>query len=77
MFDHLGVIDEADELPFSKMDDPLRHIHSHVDNNNFFVHGTPALVGQQWIVDDVRLWTRLLWVVIGSIVFVAFKLTAD
>ena len=53
LFDHLSVVDKADELPLSQVNDALRHVESHVHNHDLAVLRSPALVRQKWIVDDV------------------------
>ena len=51
LLDHLGVVDEADELPFTQMDDALRHVERHVHDCYLAVGGRVGLVGQQGVVD--------------------------
>ena len=51
LFDHLGVIDEANELPFAQVNYSLRHVISHVYYSNLFVPRSESLVCEKRIID--------------------------
>ena len=59
---HLGVIDKGDELPLTKVDYFLRYILGQINNTYFMIIWCKMLVGKKWVVDDVFLLERGLWI---------------
>ena len=44
LLDHLSMVDEADKLPLSQMDDALGHVQGQVDDCDLLVHWSKCLV---------------------------------
>lgn len=57
------MVDKANELPLSQVDDALRHTKCHMNDSNLLIHRCCCLVCKQRIVNDPRLRHRLLGVV--------------
>ena len=71
LFDHLGVVNEADELPLTEMHDALWHVKAEMHYGDLLVVGGECLVGHEWVVDDPGLTDGLL----GMIELDLFKVT--
>ena len=63
LFNHLSVVDEANEFPFAQIYHFLWHVLDHVNNSYFGVLRIVCLVSQKWIIDDPRLGHWLLRIV--------------
>ena len=63
LFDHLGVVHEADEFPLAEMHDALRHVEAEVHDGDLFVVGGECLVGHERVIDDPGLTDGLLGVI--------------
>ena len=57
------MINKANELPITQVNNSLRHVECHVDDGNFFVLRIERLVGHKWVIDHPGLRHRLLRIV--------------
>ena len=62
LLDHLSVINEANELPITQVNQPLRHVVRHVNDSYLFISRCKRLISEEWVVDDPGLSNGLLMV---------------
>ena len=74
LFDHLGVIDKADEFPFAEVEHTLRHVERHMNYCDLPVLRIERLVGEQRVIYHPSLRHGLLRVVELSLVLIVLLL---